>query len=186
MCLRMKSSVAYATDTPAERVVPRPILHRERLPRTDARGAKTHSSMITRLRGVACFSIAAVLLISATNGFLSHSGSLDHLQHECASVTKKIISRTHTAEHTIYDTDLSGVGGNEASRLGEDRDDRCLSQEGGFAALVRPSDNVQVFRRRHLSRVWGEVASGREQGLFHGRMTTVDDGQAGTAPSVIL
>ena len=65
---------------------------------------------------------------------------LGHLDHERALATTQLVGGSHAGEEAINHADLGPSSRHEAPHLGENRQQRHLTDIGGFARHVRPGD----------------------------------------------
>lgn len=106
---------------------------------------------------------------------------LDHLDHEGRPPAGEIVRSADAREEPVDHADMRGGRGHEGSRLGHDRDQRVLAQEGRLAAHVGPGEEpdraaLLAVRRRKIAAVGDEgIGSLAPQGLLHdGVASSVD------------
>lgn len=172
--------MAYAIETPACNVVPRPILRYTLSGNIHIIQRIAYSSMITRDLSVAWRKIPAVLFRHISNKLQRQSSNLNkhllnHFKHKSAPIPPKIISSSHSAEDSIHDSHLHIFSRNKASALGKYCYDRSLSEKSRFSSLIWAGDDMQMGIRSHMSTVWGEIARSRQQRRFNRRMSAIND-----------
>src|SRR3546814_2113252 len=71
-------------------------------------------------------------------------GGFHHFHHEGGPALREIVRRADPAEQPVDNADAGAVGGNEAARLRQYRDQRVLAKEGRFAAHVGAGHQPQA------------------------------------------
>ena len=96
---------------------------------------------------------------------------LDHLDHEGRAAAGETVGRADPAEQAIDHADLGAGGGDEASGLDEDGDQRRLPQEGRLAAHVGTGDQPQPVVAAERQIVGDEAFAGFRQSALDDRVT---------------
>lgn len=128
--------------------------------------------------------------------FREDASRLQHLNHERRARAVDIITRSDTRVDGVHEADAGVRGRYEAASLGQEHDERRLSQERALSAPdesadgqrahahVRTRDDVHSCRGIVHDRRIGHVGSGGvEQGDLDANMTAVADVQVATASS---
>ena len=105
-------------------------------------------------------------------------GGFHHLDHEGRPPARKVVGGADAGKHLAHQPDLGAFCGNEASHLGEDRDQRILPQPGGFARHVRTGqqrDRGAVALGVEHAVIGDEGRAGPGKRGFHHRVTPGHD-----------
>ena len=108
----------------------------------------------------------------ARAGLIEDGGSFDHLDHEGRAPAGEIVGGADAREQPVDDADMRAARRNEAAHLREDRDQRVLPQERGFARHVGTGDQPDAAGVRSVgrrSRIVGDGLPSAAQSLLdHG------------------
>ena len=94
-------------------------------------------------------------------------GGLQHLDHEGGLAPGDIVGSAHSGKYLVEQADMRGLGRYERTCLGHNRNQGCLSQQGGLTGHVRTGEDDDLLRLLVQIQVVGHVLlPGRHHPLY--------------------
>ena len=102
-------------------------------------------------------------------------GCFAHLDHERTLAHRDIVARADTGEDFVDHTDTGALGRDERTHLGQERDERRLTQQGTFSRHVRTCDNDDLLALTVEEDVVGHIGLTGWHERLDDRMTALTD-----------
>src|SRR5438067_10622868 len=114
-----------------------------------------------------------------SSGSQAALSGLAHFNQESRLSLSEIVHGSDASKYTIHQSDMRGIGGNEAADLSEKNDMRYLPEQAGFAGHVGSGENdhLVIVAVAFQSRIVCHVHA-HGQNAFQHRMAAVADLQA--------